>query len=174
MNSRAKAGKPVRFSDFRGSAVAFTFFFTSCPLPEYCPRMNRNFSEARKLLAGDPSAPTNWELLSISFDSSFDTPQILAQLRKFLSRRRHQPLAVCRRVHQHAGQPRAEGGFEFLAHERFHLAQPAHGGHGWRWENHASIRRQRLDAATTGRRHPRRRQNKELNRVVGRASSLSS
>ena len=76
-------GRPVRFSDFRGSAVAFTFFFTSCPLPEYCPRMNRNFSETRKILTADTHAPANWQLLSISFDSSFDTPQILAGYGKF-------------------------------------------------------------------------------------------
>jgi protein SCO1/2 len=79
----SESGRPVRFSDFRGRAVAFTFFFTSCPLPEYCPRMNRNFSEARKLLAADTNAPANWEMLSISFDSSFDTPQILSGYAKF-------------------------------------------------------------------------------------------
>jgi len=76
-------GRPVRFSDFRGHAVAFTFFFTSCPLPEYCPRMNRNFSEARKILTADTHAPANWQLLSISFDPSFDTPQILTGYGKF-------------------------------------------------------------------------------------------
>jgi protein SCO1/2 len=70
--------QPVHFSDFRGRALAFTFFFTSCPLPDYCPRMNRNFAEARKLLATNPAGPTNWQFLSISFDSSFDTPQILS------------------------------------------------------------------------------------------------
>ena len=74
-------GQPVRFSDFRGSAVAFTFFFTSCPLPDYCPRMNRNFAEVRTLLA--TNAPLNWQLLSISFDSSFDTPEILSGYAKF-------------------------------------------------------------------------------------------
>jgi protein SCO1/2 len=79
----SESGRPVRFSDFRGRAVAFTFFFTSCPLPEYCPRMNRNFSEARKLLTEDTNAPANWEMLSISFDSSFDTPQILSGYAKF-------------------------------------------------------------------------------------------
>ena len=73
----SETGRPVRFTDFRGRAVAFTFFFTSCPLPEYCPRMNRNFSEARKILLADPQAPANWQLLSISFDSAFDSPQIL-------------------------------------------------------------------------------------------------
>ena len=73
----SEIGRPIRFTDFRGRAVAFTFFFTSCPLPEYCPRMNRNFSEARKILLADPQAPANWQLLSISFDSAFDSPQIL-------------------------------------------------------------------------------------------------
>ncbi len=79
----SETGQPVRFSDFRGRAVAFTFFFTSCPLPEYCPRMNRNFFETRKILTADTNAPGNWQLLSISFDSSFDTPQLLAGYGKF-------------------------------------------------------------------------------------------
>ena len=73
----------VRFSDFRGRAVAFTFFFTSCPLPDYCPRMNRNFAEARKMLTAATNAPANWQLLSISFDSSFDTPQMLSGYARF-------------------------------------------------------------------------------------------
>lgn len=69
---------PVRFSDFRGRALAFTFFFTSCSLPDYCPRMSRNFSEVQKILLAASNAPANWQLLSISFDSSFDTPEILS------------------------------------------------------------------------------------------------
>jgi len=68
----------VRLADFRGHPVAFTFFFTTCPLPDYCPRMNRNFAEARSILATATNAPTRWQLLSISFDSGFDTPQRLA------------------------------------------------------------------------------------------------
>lgn len=76
-------GQAIHFSDFHGRAVAFTFFFTSCPLPEFCPRMNKNFSEARKILLADTNAPANWQLLSISFDSSFDTPQILSGYAKF-------------------------------------------------------------------------------------------
>jgi protein SCO1/2 len=73
----SETGRPIRFADFRGRAVAFTFFFTSCPLPEYCPRMNRNFSEAQKILQADTRAPANWQLLSISFDPAFDSPQVL-------------------------------------------------------------------------------------------------
>ena len=74
----SELGRQIRFSDFRGSAVAFTFFFTSCPLPEYCPRMNKNFAAARKLLLADGAAPTNWQMLSISFDSAVDQPRVLA------------------------------------------------------------------------------------------------
>ncbi|HEV2695630.1 MAG TPA: copper-binding protein [Verrucomicrobiae bacterium] len=71
-------GKVLRFSDFQGRAVAFTFFFTSCSLPEFCPRMNRNFAEARDFLLKRTNAPANWELLSISFDPDFDKPDVLA------------------------------------------------------------------------------------------------
>jgi len=66
--------------------VAFTFFFTSCPLPDFCPRMNRNFFEARKLIQSQTNAPSNWEMLSISFDSDFDKPEILTGFGNFLSR----------------------------------------------------------------------------------------
>ncbi|MGB7767367.1 MAG: copper-binding protein [Verrucomicrobiia bacterium] len=71
-------GRQIRFSDFQGKAVAFTFFFTRCPLPDYCPRMNRNFEQARALLLARPGAPANWQFLSISFDPEFDTPQVLS------------------------------------------------------------------------------------------------
>jgi protein SCO1/2 len=75
----SETGRTVRFSDFRGRAVAFTFFFTSCPLPEFCPRMNKHLSAARELLVADTNAPANWQLLSISFDSETDTPQVLSR-----------------------------------------------------------------------------------------------
>ena len=74
----AEDGRQIHFSDFRGQAVAFTFFFTRCPMPTYCPLMNRNFSAARDLILAKPNAPTNWEFLSISFDPQYDTPQVLA------------------------------------------------------------------------------------------------
>jgi protein SCO1/2 len=74
----AEDGRHIHLSDFRGQAVAFTFFYTRCPLPNYCPLMNRNFASARDLILANSSAPTNWELLSISFDPQSDTPAVLA------------------------------------------------------------------------------------------------
>lgn len=73
-----ETGKTIHLSDFRGQALAFTFFFTRCPLPDYCPRMNRDFAETRRLLQADTNAPANWQFLSISFDPGFDTPDVLS------------------------------------------------------------------------------------------------
>jgi len=77
-------GQPVAFNDFKGRAVAFTFFFTRCPIPEYCPRLMKNFVEASQKLKAMPGAPTNWHLLAVSFDTQFDTPAVLrAYARQF-------------------------------------------------------------------------------------------
>jgi protein SCO1/2 len=71
-------GGRIHISDFRGRALAFTFFFTRCPLPDYCPRMSKDFAETRQLLLNDPGAPTNWQFLSISFDPEIDQPAVLS------------------------------------------------------------------------------------------------
>ncbi len=73
----AEDGRQIHFSDFRGQVVAFTFFYTRCPLPDFCPMMNKNFAAARTLISSTDNAPTNWEFLSISFDPAIDTPAML-------------------------------------------------------------------------------------------------
>ena len=73
----AESGEHIRFSDFRGNALAFTFFFSRCPLPENRPRMASNFLKTRDALLADASAPTNWQFLSVSFDPGFDNPDVL-------------------------------------------------------------------------------------------------
>jgi protein SCO1/2 len=79
----AETGQPLRFSSLRGQAVAFTFIFSRCPLPDYCPRMNNHFAAARDLILTNSSAPTNWQFLSISFDPEFDSPEVLRNYAKF-------------------------------------------------------------------------------------------
>ncbi len=69
-------GQPVRLRDFKGRAVAMTFFFTRCPLPEYCPRLSKNFQGALAKLKAMPGGPTNFHFLSVSFDP-IDTPPVL-------------------------------------------------------------------------------------------------
>jgi protein SCO1/2 len=70
-------GQAVSLNQFKGQALAITFFFTRCPIPDYCPRLSKNFEEASQKLAALPNAPTNWHLLSISIDADFDTPSVL-------------------------------------------------------------------------------------------------
>jgi len=70
-------GQAVSLSDFKGQALAMTFIFTRCPFPTFCPRMSDNFAEVQKKLEAMPNAPSNWHLLTISFDPSFDTPAVL-------------------------------------------------------------------------------------------------
>jgi protein SCO1/2 len=71
-------GEAVRLSQFKGQVLAFTFFFTCCPFPDYCPRMTSNFGKAEKQLEALTNAPARWHLLSISFDPARDTPAKLA------------------------------------------------------------------------------------------------
>ena len=70
-------GQTVALSQFQGRVLAFTFFFTSCPFPDFCPRMTSNFAETARRLSGMTNAPARWQLLSISFDPATDTPQRL-------------------------------------------------------------------------------------------------
>lgn len=75
----AEDGSKIKLSDFEGRALAFTFLFTRCPLPDFCPRMNQHFNGARNLLLQQSDGPTNWQFLSISFDPEFDLPSVLAR-----------------------------------------------------------------------------------------------
>ena len=70
-------GQPLSLHQYRGQVLAFTFIFTRCPFPTFCPRMNLNFEQAQRLLKKTPNAPTNWHFLSLSFDPEFDTPAVL-------------------------------------------------------------------------------------------------
>src|SRR6266436_3260131 len=70
-------GQAVSLSDFRGQALAITFFFTRCPIPDYCPRLSKNFQEASRKLNALPNAPTNWHFLSVTFDPENDSAPVL-------------------------------------------------------------------------------------------------
>jgi protein SCO1/2 len=70
-------GEAMSFKDFHGQALAITFFYTRCPLPDFCPRLSKNFQQASQKLEAMTNAPTNWHFISVSFDPEFDTPQML-------------------------------------------------------------------------------------------------
>jgi protein SCO1/2 len=70
-------GQAFNTAQFKGQALAFTFIFTRCPMPDFCPRMSLRFAEATRQLQALPNAPTNYHLLSISFDPDYDQPIVL-------------------------------------------------------------------------------------------------
>jgi protein SCO1/2 len=70
-------GQALSTAQFKGQSLAITFLFTRCPFPNFCPLMANNFADVQKKLLAMPHAPTNWHLLTISFDPEFDTPTVL-------------------------------------------------------------------------------------------------
>jgi protein SCO1/2 len=70
-------GQPLNFRRFQGQAIGLTFFFTRCPIPDFCPRLTKNFASASRKLESMPNAPTNWHFFSISFDTQADSPAVL-------------------------------------------------------------------------------------------------
>ena len=71
-------GKRISMKDFRGKALAITFIYTKCPLPNYCILMSKNFSDLANNLK-DSDLKDKIRLLSISFDPQTDTPAKLRQ-----------------------------------------------------------------------------------------------
>jgi protein SCO1/2 len=69
-------GRKRPFSAFKGSPLAITFMYTKCPLPDFCPLMDRNFVAVQQTLGTDP-ALKKVHLVSISFDPVTDTPAVL-------------------------------------------------------------------------------------------------
>lgn len=72
-----QSGQPVRLSDWRGTAVAVTFIYTRCPLPQFCPMLDRRFADAQERLTADPALAGRVRLLSVSFDPDGDRPETL-------------------------------------------------------------------------------------------------
>ena len=70
-------GQAISTSQFRGRALAITFIFTRCPFPTFCPRTMENFAKTQRQLLSSAGGPTNWHLLTLSFDPEFDTPAVL-------------------------------------------------------------------------------------------------
>jgi protein SCO1/2 len=69
--------KPRRFSDFKGAPIAMTFIYTECPLPTFCPLIDRHFVAIQAKLKEDPALKAV-HLVTVSFDPITDTPAVLA------------------------------------------------------------------------------------------------
>lgn len=70
-------GKPISLHDYKGNALAITFIYSRCPLPEYCILMSQHFSDVAIQLQNSAELKDKVKLLSISFDPATDTPETL-------------------------------------------------------------------------------------------------
>jgi len=70
-------GRARTFSDVRGDrALAVTFIYTKCPVPTFCPMIDRQFAETQSLIK-EKGLEGKAGLLSVSFDTKYDTPPVL-------------------------------------------------------------------------------------------------
>jgi protein SCO1/2 len=70
-------GKPRTLRSFKGTPVVLTFIYTRCPMPTFCPLMDRHFATIQKQLKGDSTLKGRVHLVSVSFDPATDTPPVL-------------------------------------------------------------------------------------------------
>ncbi len=72
-----QTGTTRKLSDWRGHALAVTFVYTRCPLPDFCPAMDRGFSALQKAIKNDPRLSARVHLVTVSFDPARDTPAVI-------------------------------------------------------------------------------------------------
>jgi protein SCO1 len=72
-----QSGRSIHLSQFHGKVLLVTFIYTRCNLPDFCPRMSRNFADIQQALTHDTTLYDRTHLLSISFDPTYDTPAVL-------------------------------------------------------------------------------------------------
>jgi protein SCO1/2 len=70
-------GKTFRTRQLKGRALAVTFVYTRCPMPDQCPLLSTNFAELNGALASDAELGKKAHLLSVTLDPEYDKPEIL-------------------------------------------------------------------------------------------------
>ena len=60
-----------------GRPVVMTFIYTRCPLPDFCPAIDRRFVALQTAIRDDSGALAGARLLSISIDPAHDRPAVL-------------------------------------------------------------------------------------------------
>src|SRR5216684_1384711 len=70
-------GKRIHLAQYRGQALALTFIYTRCPMPDQCTLMSNNFAAIDQELQKQPDVYAKTHLLTISFDPEYDSPKVL-------------------------------------------------------------------------------------------------
>jgi protein SCO1 len=75
---------PWQLAKAHGNVLAVTFIYTRCPFPNFCPLMDRQFKAVQDAVKSDSALNGHVQLLSITLDPEYDTPEILAKHAKTL------------------------------------------------------------------------------------------
>ena len=78
---QTRAARPM--GSLRGHRVALTFIYTRCPMPDFCPLMDKQFAQVQEEVSKTPEL-ADVRLVSATLDPEFDTPAVLAQHAKKL------------------------------------------------------------------------------------------
>ena len=145
-------GKRFSLKDYRGKALAITFIYAQCPLPDYCIRMSTNFSDLANQVR-ETDLKDKIRLLSISFDPERDTPEKLKQYGTgYLGKDAKPDFTVWQLAVGSDKEVREVADFFGLRYEarpeRQNAVQPLaqHGGRRARRQSHENLRRKRMDA----------------------------
>jgi len=72
-------GTPRQLSGWRGQALAVTFIYTRCPMPDFCPLLDRQFAAVQKEVTSTPELASRVHLVSVTMDPAYDKPPILLE-----------------------------------------------------------------------------------------------
>lgn len=74
-------GQNVSLSDLSGKSILIDFIYTRCPMANMCPKSTSNFAQIQQEIQsrGTIELIDKVCLITISFDSNYDTPQKLKQ-----------------------------------------------------------------------------------------------
>jgi|WetSurMetagenome_2_1015567.scaffolds.fasta_scaffold128616_3 cytochrome oxidase Cu insertion factor (SCO1/SenC/PrrC family) len=73
-------GKPVRLHDLtHGRITILSFVYTRCADPRACLRASGVLSQLQQLTVAEPAVATNLLLLTLSFDPTHDTPEVMSR-----------------------------------------------------------------------------------------------
>ena len=76
-------GAGLSLPSLRGHRLALTFIYTRCPLPDFCPLMDKQFAAAQSDIRKSPDL-ADVRFISITVDPDFDTPAVLSAHAKMI------------------------------------------------------------------------------------------
>jgi protein SCO1 len=72
-----QSGAQRSLGDWRGQVVAVTFVYTRCPLPNFCPLIDRHFAAVQEQVRSSSDLQGRVHLVSVTLDPEYDTPAVL-------------------------------------------------------------------------------------------------